>query len=149
MHFGPSSGRRRKAPSPSLRATVLEASAANKILGRVEPSQTRARPLASSSLIASRSRLAEGATSPRQAATAAPAPAPAATAAAASPAAASKAAPAASKAAAAASARAASAAVSAAAASNSDLYAGLGVSEVVFVEEMERRQADVRDFLLI
>jgi len=166
MHFGPSSGRRRKAPSPSLRATVLEASAANKILGRVEPSQTRARPLASSSLIASRSRLAEGATSPRQAATAAPAPAPAATAAAASPAAASKAnaaasaaskasaaaskaAPAASKAAAAASARAASAAVSAAAASNSDLYARLGVSEVVFVEEMERRQADVRDFLLI
>jgi hypothetical protein len=39
--------------------------------------------------------------------------------------------------------------VSAAAASNSDLYARLGVSEVVFVEEMERRQADVGDFLLI
>src|ERR1700722_6049894 len=92
MHFRRSSGRRRKAPSPSLRASVLEASAANKILGRVEPGQIRARPLASVNVIASRPSLAEGATSPRQAATAAPAPAPAAaaTAAAASPAAAPK-----------------------------------------------------------
>ena len=32
MHFRRSSGRPRKAPSPSLRASVLEASAANKIL---------------------------------------------------------------------------------------------------------------------
>jgi hypothetical protein len=32
---------------------------------------------------------------------------------------------------------------------SSELYARLGVSEVVFVEEMERRQADVRDFLFI
>jgi hypothetical protein len=31
---------------------------------------------------------------------------------------------------------------------SSELYARLGVSEV-FVEEMERRQADVRDFLFI
>jgi hypothetical protein len=32
---------------------------------------------------------------------------------------------------------------------SSELYARLRVSEVVFVEEMERRQADVRDFLFI
>ena len=42
-----------------------------------------------------------------------------------------------------------SAAAAAAAASKSDLNARLGVSEVVFVEEMERRQADVGDFLLM
>jgi hypothetical protein len=42
-----------------------------------------------------------------------------------------------------------STAAAAPAASKSDLYARLGVSEVIFVEEMERRQADVGDFLLI
>jgi hypothetical protein len=73
--------------------------------------------------IATRSSLApEGAASPRQAAAAAPAPA-----------------------------AAASAAVSAAAASSESgkLYAWPGVSGVFIVEEIERRQADVGDFLLI
>ena len=126
-------------------------SAANRTLGRVEPGQTRA---CSSSLAP------EGATSPRQAAAAAPAEANAAAsaAAAAAKAAAAKANAAASAAAEAnaaasnaaeASAAAASAAVSAAAASNSDLYARLGVSGVFFVVEIERRQADVGDFLLV
>src|SRR4029077_17193219 len=64
-------------------------------------------------------------------------------------AAASKAAPAASKAAPAASKAASVAATAAPAASKSDLYARLGVSETLFVEEMERRQADVGDFLLV
>ena len=117
-------------------------------------------------MIARRFRLAEGAASPRKAAAAAPAPAPAAAAAPAAAkaaaskanaaasaaakanAAASKAAPAASKAAPAAS-TAVSAAATAPAGSKSDLCARLGVSEVLFVEEMERRQADVGDFLLI
>jgi hypothetical protein len=58
---------------------------------------------------------------------------------------------AASEAAAAAAASAASATVSATAAwpENGKLYAWPRASEVVFVEEMERRQADVGDFLLI
>ena len=55
-----------------------------------------------------------------------------------------KAAPAASKAAA-----SVAAAATAAAAAKSELYARLGVSDVVFVEETERGQADVGDFLLI
>ncbi len=42
-----------------------------------------------------------------------------------------------------------SAAAAAPAASPSDLYARLGVSEAILVEEMERRQADVGDFLLV
>jgi hypothetical protein len=41
------------------------------------------------------------------------------------------------------------AAAAAPAASKSELYARLGVSEALFVEEMERGQADVGDFLLI
>jgi hypothetical protein len=32
---------------------------------------------------------------------------------------------------------------------SSELYARLGVSKVVFVEEMERREADVGDFLFV
>jgi hypothetical protein len=117
-------------------------------------------------VIARRFRLAEGAASPRKAAAAAPAPAPAAAAATAAAkaaaskanaaasaaakanAAASKAAPAASKAAPAAS-TAVSAAATAPAGSKSDLYARLGVSRALFVEETERRQTDVGDFLLI
>jgi hypothetical protein len=50
---------------------------------------------------------------------------------------------------AAASAAASVAAAAAPAAPKSDLYARLGVSEALFVEEMERRQADVGDFLLV
>ena len=42
-----------------------------------------------------------------------------------------------------------SAATASASMESSELYARLGVSEVVFVEEMERRQADVGDFLII
>jgi hypothetical protein len=149
-------------------------SAANNIVGRVRTCSNPGISPASVNVIARRFRLAEGAAAPGQAAAAAPAPAqtaaaaapaatapakanPAASAASKASAAASTAAPAASKAAPAAmkaasaamKAPASVAAAAAAAASKSELYARLGVSEVIFVEEMERCQADVGDFLLM
>jgi hypothetical protein len=114
--------------------------------GRVEPGQARPRRPASVNVIGKCSSLADAANSPRPTAAAAAASAAAASAASA----AAPAAPAASTASAASATSGAASATSAtASATSGKLFAEPGCSGVLLVEDIERPQADVGDFLLI